>query len=219
MALRKAAFLSVMAIALVAALRWTGPISASASAHTAPGTSLQAPGASAHTIWLVAPAMSGSPCQPVTTGDLQASGRGEAKWATQNNWEAAPSAERSPNLRQASPTGQPFQRGEYKSTDPNPAGPDPAGPAPRPKAALFLLSAAMIAAIIAVAGRSSEAAGAADQAEASARARAARRRISLRPEPQKPSDGCRHPLVKPGYLPFLAGDQIADWERVRLVPT
>jgi len=212
---RKVTFLLPVSIALVLSClvvicelpRFTD---AGAPAPPDPGASPQRLSCKAHG---VAP-----PVEAVSTLPHSTSRKGPVEWAAQLRWMAVSLAERSTNLRQAAVLGLAVQRGEYAvRTDPWPFAPTLAAvkAAWAKIAPLLLFMTAYLAAVI-VARRGSEALG---RAEAGAQRVVTTPCGASRLPILKPRLGRRYPQVPAGPWAMITGDRIADWERVRLVPT
>ncbi len=190
---------------VVYALPAIGP--AGAPAHQLSGASLPVTGPQATRVALPAPALNSPVHQP--------SRMGPADWGRETWTAASLAAERKTSLRQPPTSEQPFQWGWYV----NDTGPiDVASifglglAAVRAKAGTLFLGWVMLLAILAVAARRAE------------RAEETPNRVDA---PQGSARSFARLLAEPGNSPrgrpdprmITMGDQIAEWERVRLVPT
>ncbi len=212
---RKVTFLLLVSVALVLSFlvvicelpRFTD---AGAPAPLESGASPQRLGCKAHG---VAP-----PAGAVSALLYPTSRKGPVEWAAQPRWMAVPLAERSTSLRRVAVLGTAIQRGEYAvRTDPWQLGSILAvvKAAWAKTAPLLLFMTAYLAAMI-VAKRGGEAQG---RAEAGVQEVVTAPCGPSRLPILKPMPGRRYSLAPSGPWALITGDRIADWERVRLVPT
>lgn len=172
------------------------------------GASPQAPGWQAHRV---------ADLPPVLSSPLRPPGReGPAEWGRPTGWAAASQAPaRKTGLRLVPALGRLVQRGEYSSSTAPRAMREIAGGARAAgggKTPTLLLGAIMLLVILVVARRASAA-----WEEAPGKADAPQPRPPVDTRPISYEGG--HPAARFVRRIAVVGDQTAEWERVRLVPT